>query len=276
MQDQEYDRRIAVLASALPDVAMANAILRAGFDMVRTELALKHKEALADWQYDLTLACDAAEVDDSADGARRLGYKLGHSRSFDAAHRRLQALQKDRRSDEAAMETPIESVATDEPIVTITEDAAGPVTEADTLGVAEAQSGLITNDPIRVPTAAGEPLSAPGTIDPIGADPYAPEEVPAGTACDEPDGDAPAEEYWPAVPVSVPRLADSPLNEEPRQPADSLARVVDPWHRELKEWPAAPEPEPVQELPDQDAALADPLRRYLEMFDGLQPPPDSS
>ena len=138
----------------------------------------------------------AEEVDDSPSGARRLNYKLGHWRSFDSTCRRMQALQKERRgggeggSKAAApkpdrqpvraadapapspvMDTPTELVITNDPRLTATDGITVPVTTADTLGLTDDQSGLITIDPI---SSGACPAVVAATHDPVDAAAEAP------------------------------------------------------------------------------------------------------
>ena len=177
MDDDEFQARMAVLADQIPDVATATERLRAYMDEVMVELNDCLEQARANARHLQKLDREAAWVDDTPEGARRLNYTLGHRRAFDATHRRLQALQKDRQGDGGSkaadskehrepataaaaapspvVETTTESVVTDDPLLTATAEDTVPVTKADTLGVADGPSDPITNDPDERPMAAG-------------------------------------------------------------------------------------------------------------------------
>ena len=156
MDPDEFHARMTDLADRTPDVASATGMLRAFIDEVILELTDNLEQAKADARHMQKLDREAAWVDDTPDGARRLNYRLGHGRSFDALHRRIQALQKDRQGDRGSkaadapspvVETTTESVVTDDPLLTVTTEETVTVTKADTLGVVEGPSVPITNDP---------------------------------------------------------------------------------------------------------------------------------
>ena len=166
MDLREFQLRVKELSDLLPNVATATEILRQAVAMVIDELTIRLKEAQIEADYDLELAHDEAEVDASADGARRLGYVLGRSRAMHAAHRRLQALQKDRREgNQGEALDPSEQPGADR---TVTEGETAAVTEVDTLGVNEGQIGLITNDPKSEPAPVATE-AAVTEVDTLGA-----------------------------------------------------------------------------------------------------------
>jgi hypothetical protein len=166
MDLHEFQLRIKELSDLLPDVATATETLREAIVMAIDELTIRLKEAQFETDHDLELAHDEAEVDASADGARRLGYVLGRSRAMHAAHRRLQALQKDRREgNQGEPPDPLDQPAEDQ---TVTEGETAAVTEVDTLGVNETQIDLITNDPKSEPALVATE-AAVTEVDTLGA-----------------------------------------------------------------------------------------------------------
>ena len=189
MDDDEFAARMTCLADLVPDAATAGETVRAYMSEMIDELTERLALAEAEARHREDIDSAAEEVDDSPSGARRLNYKLGHWRSFDSTCRRMQALQKDRRGGggggsragdpnpiasqpeppprvNPVVETPTESVVTNDPSLTATAAAAVPVTIADTLGLADGQSGLITNDAISIQAA---PAVVAATHDPVDA-----------------------------------------------------------------------------------------------------------
>ena len=192
MGDDEFAARMTFLAEQVPDAATAGEMVRAYFNDMIDELT--ERLALAEAEARLRENVDhaAEEVDDSAAGARRLNYKLGHWRSFNAACRHMTALQQARRggggggskaavpkpdrqparadanapAPSPVVETPTESVATNDLLLTARADATVPVTIADTLAVTDGPSGLITNDPI---SSQACPAVVAATHDPVDA-----------------------------------------------------------------------------------------------------------
>jgi hypothetical protein len=127
------------------------------------------ERARANARHELELDLQSAWVDDTAAGARRTSYKLGHDRSFHATCRRLEALQKARRAggetmaDELDDETGIETETETEPA-----GAAVVVADAETGPAVEPTAELpvtVTSAPISAPpdeaivTVTNEPIS---------------------------------------------------------------------------------------------------------------------
>ena len=144
MDDVEYGIRIEYLARKLPDRTTAIDRVRMKMDALIRKLKKRLQRARDNAQYLSELDREAAWVDDSPDGARRLNYKLGHYRAFDSVMSRIQAAHKERRANGETIEadfddssqqdeTPVatepvsvvatatESVVTIEPILTAAE-----------------------------------------------------------------------------------------------------------------------------------------------------------
>jgi hypothetical protein len=98
MGDDEFQLRMEVLAAALPGQEESTERVRSYVDAAISDLNARLTRAEANARRELKLELMSAWVDDSASGARRLNYALGHERSYHAAFRRLDALQKNRRA----------------------------------------------------------------------------------------------------------------------------------------------------------------------------------
>ncbi len=181
MDQCEFDARMDALSNQLSDTATSAALVRTYLEDVIVDLNEWLKLARSNTEYLLGLSRKAAWVDDSPAGARRLNYKLGHGRSFDAAFRRFDALKnggepkaapsKAKRAPARAaaaavspvVKTTSESVVTNDPSLTDRAASAATVTKADTLG----EVVTITNDPIRDPIPI-EPTATVTKADTLG------------------------------------------------------------------------------------------------------------
>ena len=207
MDDVEYGIRIEYLARKLPDRATAIERVRMKMDALIRKLKKRLQRARDNAQYLSELDREAAWVDSTPDGARRLGYKLGHYRALDAVMRRIEAAHKERRAngetieadfddpsepDEtpvatepgAVVETSTDSVVTIEPIVTAEEvatndgilgehhaepdvDREASVTRVDALTAPDHRIVLITNDPETALTVPGPVKATPALASPV-------------------------------------------------------------------------------------------------------------
>jgi hypothetical protein len=103
MGEEEFGIRMRVLAGWLPGKQEAAALVSAYVAAAIADLNERLERARANTRHELELDLQSAWVDDTAAGARRTNYKLGHDRSFHATCRRLEALQKARRAGEETM-----------------------------------------------------------------------------------------------------------------------------------------------------------------------------
>ena len=104
MDDVEYAIRIEYLARKLPDRATAIERVRMKMDALIRKLKKRLQRARDDAKYISELDKEAAWVDSTPDGARRLGYKLGHYRALDSVMRRIEAAHKERRANGETIE----------------------------------------------------------------------------------------------------------------------------------------------------------------------------
>jgi hypothetical protein len=193
MADDEYAKRMSVLAELLPSKATATAQVRAYTAAAIADLNQRLKRAEANAKHELRLELEKAWVDDSPAGARRLNYKLGHDRSFHAQLRRLNDLQKARRAEGETMDDdPMDDDPLDTTVpggspaieVPISEAPADPVARRENDPTDSAGGGRddlpLTNEPIFPPvgpvasggndptdSAAGGRDDLPLTNDPI-------------------------------------------------------------------------------------------------------------
>ena len=160
MDDGEYRLRMSALAGMLPKKAAATEKVRVLVAKKIADLKKRLKLAKANAKHELSLDLEKAQVNDTADGARRSNYKFGHVRSFDAELRRLKDLQKSRRAggdpmaDEMAGEVEAESESESEPAgggATEPSPATGSPVREEPISAGAVDTG--ENDP--TPSAAG-------------------------------------------------------------------------------------------------------------------------
>jgi hypothetical protein len=157
MGEEEFRIRMRVMAGWLPGKQEAAARVSAYVAAAIADLNERLERARANTRHELKLDCESAWVDDSAAGARRTSYKLGHDRSFHAALRRLEALQKARRAGGETMADDLDDET--EPAGTIAA-APGPAAETTT-------ELPVTNERISAPADAFVPVTY-HPISPIG------------------------------------------------------------------------------------------------------------
>jgi len=141
----EYQIRLEHLVVAVPGREESKERVKSYVAAAISDLKVRLKRAQARARRALKLELESAWVDDTVAGARRLNYRLGHNRSYDAAFRRLEKLQKERRAGGGSPE--------DDP-----EDG----TEPDETSAPEASPAVETS-----PVATNDPSSAPVANDPV-------------------------------------------------------------------------------------------------------------
>ena len=94
----ECQIRLEHLVAAVPGREASIERVKSYVAAAISDLKVRLKRAQARDRRALKLELESAWVDDTVAGARRLNYRLGHNRSYDAAFRRLEKLQKERRA----------------------------------------------------------------------------------------------------------------------------------------------------------------------------------
>jgi hypothetical protein len=162
MGEEEFGIRMRVLAHWLPGKQEAAARVSAYVAAAIADLNERLERARANSRHELELDLQSAWVDDTAAGARRTSYKLGHDRSFHATCRRLEALQKARRAGGETMADELDDEI---------EPAGAAVANAEAGPAVDPTADLpVTSAPISAPpdeaivTVTNEPIS-PGTVE---------------------------------------------------------------------------------------------------------------
>ena len=168
--DVEYGQRMQLFVATLPGQDRGQEMVLNLVAATIADLNERLELAKACARHDRALAFQAAQVDDSPAGARRLGYKMRHDGAFHAALRRLDAMKKMRWAGLAADEEDETAAAGNESSPAGTNDGDG--FGASDLGAAGDPITAVTNDPIVAeitePIRVATTNSAPAdTSDPI-------------------------------------------------------------------------------------------------------------
>jgi len=195
MGDIEYGQRMHLFVAALPGQARGKAMVLNLLAAATADLKERLELAKASARRERELAFQAAQVDDSAAGVRRLSYKMRHDGAFHAALRRLDAMKKMRWAGLAADEedetgVPGTEATESSPAVETKAESAvttdGEELGAPDLGVASDPITAVTNDPIAtevndpIVVATANPASAETSdpISPVTSDPVSPDPQP--------------------------------------------------------------------------------------------------
>jgi len=180
----EYQIRMEHLVAAVAGRKASIERVKSYLEATISDLKERLKRARANSRRDLKLKLESAWVDDTVAGTRRLNYRLGHVRSYEAALNRLDKLQKKRRAEgESPPDDPGDEIEPESGPATEARPAVETTTGDDGLGASglgvgdtnDADTGsAVTNDPssaavtneiepILEAASDGEQAGAPGS-----------------------------------------------------------------------------------------------------------------